>query len=173
MDHLRKVWESVSGDGGTGDHTTDSDHCQASILQFSELVFLELLGRLWLQSQGIESVVTGSTIVIVHVGQSGEGACLYKGDPRKDLDHGRIGQGIVCVDDVGNGFETELLTGDAHEFGNNDTNGCQHSGTSVLQFGLTVPRDPFGGALFFGRGGQSKESEQILNGSAETKTKRK
>lgn len=147
--NLRKVRESVSRDGSTADHTTDSDHCQTSVLQFSELVFLELFGRLWLQSQGVESVVTRGTVVVVHVGQCREGAGLNEGDPSEDLDHGGIGQGIVCVDDIGDGGEAELFTRDAEEFRNNETNGGQHSGTSVLQFGLTVPWDPFRGALKF------------------------
>ena len=148
----------MSGDGGTSDHTTDGDHCQTSILQLRKLVFRELFRRLWLQSQRIESVVTRSTVVIVHVGKSREGACLDKGDPSEDLDHRCIGQGIVCVNDIGDRFKAELITRDTEEFRNNESNGCQHSSTSVLQFGLTEPRDPFGSALFVDgtRGGKNE-----------------
>ncbi|VEU34077.1 unnamed protein product [Pseudo-nitzschia multistriata] len=166
--NLRKVRESVSGDGGSGHHTTNGDHCQTSILQFSELVFLELLGILWFQTQRIKSVVTRGTVVFVHVGQSGESAGLDEGDPSEDLDHGSIGQGIVCIDDIGDGVEAELLTRNSDEFGNNETDGCQHGSTSVLQFGLTVPWDPFGRALFFDMKAKSKRQ---LKGSSRDKRK--
>ena len=51
------------------------------------------------------------------------------------------------ADDVRDGIERELLAGDTEELRDNETNSGQHSGTAVLQFGLTEPWEPLGGTL--------------------------
>lgn len=112
---LRKVGEAMSSYRCTSNHPTDSNHSKTSILQFRQLVFLELGGVCWFQSERIEGIIPGHPIVIIHVGQCGEGTGLHERDPTKDLDH-RLGQCIVRINDPWDGLEGICLTGDTDEF---------------------------------------------------------
>mmetsp|Transcript_13365 Transcript_13365/g.38488 ORF Transcript_13365/g.38488 Transcript_13365/m.38488 type:complete len:215 (-) Transcript_13365:42-686(-) len=143
---LWKVRESVSGHGGLGDHATDGNHGKSSVLQFHQLKSL-LRGLVFrVEAQRVEAEVAWLAVVVVHVGQCWECACLQEGDPCKDLDHG-VREGVVGVNDIGDGREGELLAWDAEEFWDDEADGGQHGGASVLEFGLTEPWDPLWGSL--------------------------
>ena len=144
---LRKVGEAVSGDGGAGDHTADGDHGETAVLELLELHLLLLLGVARVEAEGVEGVVTGATVVSLgHAGVGGEGHGLDEGDPEEDLLHG-VREGIVGVDDLGDGLEAELLAGDADELRDDEADGGEHGGAAVLELGLAEPGEPLGGAL--------------------------
>jgi hypothetical protein len=136
----------MSADGGSCDHTSNGNHGKASILKFVQLVLLLLCWVGGEESHGVETEVARGTVVVVHVGKSGESACLKERDPSEDLDHG-FWKGIVGIDDLREGLKRELFSRDTEEFGNKESNSGQHSSTSVLQFGLTEPWDPLWGTL--------------------------
>ena len=137
----------MSGDGGAGDHTTDGDHGQTAVLELLELHLLLLLGVAGVEAEGVEGVVTGAAVVALgHTGVGGEGHGLDEGDPEEDLLHG-VREGIVGVDDLGDGLEAELLAGDADELRDDEADGGEHGGAAVLELGLAEPGEPLGGAL--------------------------
>ena len=147
LGHLWKVGEAVSGDGGSGDHTADGDHGETAVLELLELHLLLLLGVAGVEAKGVEGVVTGAAVVALgHAGVGGEGHGLDEGDPEEDLLHG-VREGIVGVDDLGDGFEAELLSGDADELRDDEADGGEHGGAAVLELGLAEPGEPLGGAL--------------------------
>ena len=143
---LGKVWESVSRDGGSTDHTSDGNHSETSVLQFLQLPHLLFRRVGGVKTKGVKAKVTGCTVVVVHVGQGRESAGLQEGDPAEDLDHG-VRKSIVGIDDLGEGLEGELFSRDAEELGDNESNSGKHSSTSVLQLGLTEPWHPLRGTL--------------------------
>ena len=146
LGHLREVGEAVSGDGGAGDHATDGDHGKTAVLELLELHLLLLLGVAGVEAEGVEGVVTGAAVVALgHAGVGGEGHGLDEGDPEEDLLHG-VREGIVGVDDLGDGLEAELLAGDADELRDDEADGGEHGGAAVGQLGLAGPLggDPLG-----------------------------
>mmetsp|Transcript_9912 Transcript_9912/g.20610 ORF Transcript_9912/g.20610 Transcript_9912/m.20610 type:complete len:218 (+) Transcript_9912:622-1275(+) len=145
--NLRKVGESVSGDDGSVDHSSEGNHGQTSVLQLGKLHVLRLLRIRGHQAQGIESKVARLPIELVHVAQGSQTHGLHETDPEQDLLHGSVEEGIVCVDDLGDGLEGELLAGNADEFGDDEADDSEHGLTAVFEFGLAEPVEPFGGAL--------------------------
>jgi len=158
----------MPSDGSTGNHAADGDHSKAAILELGKLHLLLLLGVGGVEAEGVERKVTGTTVVALgHTGVGGEGHGLDEGDPKDDLLHG-VGEGVVRVDDLGDGIEAELLAGDADEFGNDETDGGKHGSAAVLQLGLTEPGEPLGGALskaagikVLGRPGSADEGHRL------------
>lgn len=144
--NLRKVWESMSRDAGSSNHTADSNHSKTAIFKFHQLIFLLCFLVLRVKANGVESEVTRSTVVVVHVGKCWECTCLQEGDPSEDLDHW-FWKSIMGIDYLRDGLKRELFTWNTHEFGDNKSNSCQHGSTSVLQFGFTEPWEPFWGTL--------------------------
>jgi hypothetical protein len=51
------------------------------------------------------------------------------------------------INDLGDGLERELVSWDANEFWDDKSDCGQHGSTTVFQFRLTEPWNPFGGAL--------------------------
>ena len=147
MIYLWKVGEAMSSNGGTGNHTADGDHGKTAVLELGKLHLLLLLGVGGVEAEGVEGEVAGTSVVALgHAGVGGEGHGLDEGDPEEDLLHG-VGEGIMSVDDLGDGLEAELLAGDADELGDDETDGGEHGGAAVLELGLAEPGEPFGGAL--------------------------
>lgn len=143
---LREVREAVSGHRRARHHAPDGDHREAAVLQLRQLVILQL-GRVGgLQAEGVEGVIPGGAVEAVHVGQGGEGARLDEGDPSEDLDH-RLREGVVRVNDAGDGLEGVRLAGDADELRNDESERRQHGHPAVLQLRLAEPREPLGGPL--------------------------
>ncbi len=137
----------MSGDGGAGDHTADGNHCQTTVLELLELHLLLLLGVAGVEAEGVEGEVTGTAVVALgHAGVGGEGHGLDEGDPEEDLLHG-VREGVVGVDDLGDGLEAELLAGNADELRDDEADGGEHGGAAVLELGLAEPRQPLWGAL--------------------------
>ena len=137
----------MSSDGGAGDHTADGNHGETAVLELLELHLLLLLGIGGVEAEGVEGVVAGAAVVALgHAGVGGEGHGLDEGDPEEDLLHG-VREGVVGVDDLGDGLEAELLAGDADELRDDEADGGEHGGAAVLELGLAEPRKPLGGAL--------------------------
>mmetsp|Transcript_22342 Transcript_22342/g.47075 ORF Transcript_22342/g.47075 Transcript_22342/m.47075 type:complete len:217 (+) Transcript_22342:379-1029(+) len=142
-----EVWESLSGNNGSVDHASNGNHGQTSILQLLQLHLLLLGGISGVQSQRIKSKITGSAIEGIQIIHGSNAHGLGQSDPKQNLFHTGIQQGIVGVQHVGNGLERELLAGDANEFGHHESDGGEHGLTSVLQLRLAEPVEPLGGAL--------------------------
>ena len=137
----------MSGDGGAGDHTADGNHGETAVLELLDLHRLLLLGVGGVEAEGVEGVVAGAAVVALgHAGVGGEGHGLDEGDPEEDLLHG-VREGVVGVDDLGDGLEAELLAGDADELRDDEADGGEHGGAAVLELGLAEPGKPLGGAL--------------------------
>mmetsp|Transcript_20225 Transcript_20225/g.30010 ORF Transcript_20225/g.30010 Transcript_20225/m.30010 type:complete len:208 (-) Transcript_20225:142-765(-) len=143
---LGEVRETMSCNSSTRNHSTNRNHSKTSVLEFRQLHFLLFFRIFGEQTEGVETEVTRGTVVAVHVGEGWESAGLEEGDPTKDLNH-TVGKSIMSLKHIGNGVERELFAWDTDEFRHNHTNGCQHGSSAVLQFGLTVPWEPFWGAL--------------------------
>jgi len=144
---LRKVRESISSNSSSSNHTSNGNHSKTSILKLSKLHFLLLLRISGVKSKRIKGEITRTTIkTISKSGKSGHLARLEEGDPGKDLDHG-FWEGIVRVNDLGEGLEGELCAGDADEFGDYESGGGEHGSAAVLELSLAVPGEPFGGSL--------------------------
>jgi hypothetical protein len=143
---LGKVWESMSCDRGTRNHTSNSNHGKTSILQFTQLIF-SLLSRIsGVKTQRIESKVSWETIVFVHVSKRRETASFKEGDPTEDLNH-RFRQGVVGINNLRESFERELSSRNTEEFWQNKSNSGQHCRSAVLEFGLAKPWEPLRGTL--------------------------
>ena len=56
----------------------------------------------------------------------------------------------MCVDDVGDTLEGELLSGDTHELRHDYTDRGEHGRAAVLKLGLAEPGEPLRRALFYG-----------------------
>ena len=124
-----KVWEVPSGNSGSSNHTTNSNHGKTSILQLSKLHLVLLLFGFWVESKWIKGKVTRSTVVLSHVGEGGDGAGFEDGDPKEDLDHG-VREFVVSFNNVGDGIEGELCARDADKFWDDESNGGKH-GTGI------------------------------------------
>lgn len=136
----------MSRHGGTRNHTSNAYHGQAAVLELLHLHFLSLGRVLGVKSERVEVEVSRLTIELVHVSKGGEGNSFEEGDPSEDLDHG-VRESIVRINNLWDGGEGKLFTGNANELGNDESNCSEHSSTTVLEFGFTEPREPFGSSL--------------------------
>jgi len=135
------VRESLSSNGGSSNHTSNSNHSKASVLQLSKLILFLHLGVSGHHTEGVETVVTRCAIVVIHIGQSRECTGLNKTDPHEELSQA-VRAGIVGLNDRGHSLEGERLTRNANKLGNDKPNGGQHSSPAVLELSFTEPWKP-------------------------------
>jgi hypothetical protein len=155
--------DSLAIDKFLGNETGGSKHGKASVLKFLRLQDLELFGVRRLQSQGVKTNVTGGVIRsqksglgngdILGVDPSNLGTCLF----RRTNEDGEKGPEWswdlrkVCDSWALDGrVEQERRAFDS--FTHKETDGGQHSHTSMGQLGFTVTLEGW----FIGLGGESK-----------------
>lgn len=132
--------EGFTGDPVVVNHTANGKHRQASVLELLELHVVHLfLGLSDGKTHGVESEVSGLAIGVQEHGFHGDvslvGPEFQDSHPEDNLHHGgdtNNRRGKVGVIDV-------LESGKGHVLLCNESNGCKHGRTSMLDLGFPQP----------------------------------
>lgn len=121
-----------------GDHSREGKHCQPAVLEFCELLLLELLSILWCESHS-ELEVSWSPFTLHGCNNSGNANYSFEhADPEEKLEHWALDKSVVCINRRNS---LEHVSWHLHKLCSHKSHGGKHTHTAMLQLSLTVPRD--------------------------------